>query len=207
MLRYYLNYGNDEDLARGLLILFYPFRNEKEDIHSQDVEKLLSENSKIIEEKRKKFEKYKVMTDLISSIQSQQNEEDKNQEDEAAQDIEATTTDEIEDFNRWARDQATKDLSKFKSLTNLSDMNKLRERISSLNFQQRRLFDDFTERAVSSDVNQKPVYLYLAGNAGTGKSFLVNILIEAVKIIKLKAGDDLKQDLGLKCQTPLRLKA
>lgn len=31
VLRYYLNYDNDEDLARGLLILFKPFRNEMED--------------------------------------------------------------------------------------------------------------------------------------------------------------------------------
>ena len=33
ILRYYLNYSNDEDLARGLLILFLPFRNEMEEIH------------------------------------------------------------------------------------------------------------------------------------------------------------------------------
>ena len=46
---------------------------------------------------------------------------------------------------------------------------------------------------VSSDVNERPVYLFLAGNAGTGKSFLVNILIEAIKHIKIKAGDQLKK--------------
>ena len=28
VLRYYLSYDNDEDLARGLLILFMPFRDE-----------------------------------------------------------------------------------------------------------------------------------------------------------------------------------
>ena len=37
ILRYYLNYSNDEDLARGLLILFKPFRNEMDDIHCKDV--------------------------------------------------------------------------------------------------------------------------------------------------------------------------
>ena len=35
--------------------------------------------------------------------------------------------------------------------------------------------------------------MFLAGNAGTGKSFLVQLLIEAVKIIKIKSGDDLKK--------------
>ena len=34
ILRYYLNYSNDEDLARGLLILFKPFRNEMKEIHT-----------------------------------------------------------------------------------------------------------------------------------------------------------------------------
>ena len=195
VLRYYLNYTNDEDLARGLLILFFPFRNEMEEIHTQDVKKLLSDNNLIIQEKRKRFEKYKVMTDLITSIQSQSKEAENEDDEENGgdKDIETTSVDEIEDFNQWARNQASKDLSKFKNLTDLCDMNKLRSDISSLNFQQRRIFDDFTERSISTDVNEKPVYLYIAGNAGTGKSFLVNVLIEAVKIIKLKAGDELKK--------------
>ena len=55
------------------------------------------------------------------------------------------------------------------------------------------VFDDFTERKVSTDVNERPVYLFLTGNAGTGKSFLVNTLIEAVKHVKIKAGDQLKK--------------
>ena len=73
------------------------------------------------------------------------------------------------------------------------DLNLLRSNISSLNKQQRRLFDDFIERSISDDVNERPVYLFLAGNAGTGKSFLVKVMIEAVKFIKIKAGDDLKK--------------
>ena len=59
VLRYYLSYDNDEDLARGLLILFFPFRNEYEEIHLDDVKQLLRENLQSIEEKRVLFEKYK----------------------------------------------------------------------------------------------------------------------------------------------------
>ena len=84
-------------------------------------------------------------------------------------------------------------MSTLKNLTDVCDPHELRKNISSLNGQQRKLFDDFTERMVSSNLNEKPVYLFLAGNAGTGKSFLVNILIEAVKLIKIKAGDQLKK--------------
>ena len=46
---------------------------------------------------------------------------------------------------------------------------------------------------VSKDNNEPPVYIYIAGNAGTGKSHLVRLLIEAVKIINIKPRDDLKK--------------
>jgi tRNA A37 threonylcarbamoyladenosine biosynthesis protein TsaE len=55
------------------------------------------------------------------------------------------------------------------------------------------LFDDFTERMASTDINERPVYLILAGEAGTGKSHLVQLLIVAVKILKIKAGDELRK--------------
>ena len=40
---------------------------------------------------------------------------------------------------------------------------------------------------------ERPIHLFLSGNAGTGKSFLVKLLIEAIKLIKIKAGDDLQK--------------
>ena len=194
ILRYYLNYSNDEDLARGLLILFLPFRDEMRDIHQKDVKKLLSEKGDIIEEKRGKFEKYKVMADLISNIQTDVEKNDADDEEpDNFEDEETTDPKDINDFEKWARSQASKDLSKFNDLTRLSDINDLRSKISSLNKQQRLLFDDFSERMASIDVDEKPVYLFLAGEAGTGKSHLVRVLIEAVKILKIKAGDELSK--------------
>ena len=166
------------------------------DIHRQDVKQLLAESNVLITEKRKLFEKYQVMCDLIANIEKEtvdkEGEKDSEEED-TFEETETTNLTDIEEFNKWARGQACKELSTMKSLTDIVDPTKLRSSISSLNEQQRRLFDDFTERMVSSDVNEKPVYLFLAGNAGTGKSFLVNILIEAVKLIKIKAGDELKK--------------
>ena len=37
------------------------------------------------------------------------------------------------------------------------------------------------------------MYLFITGNAGTGKSHLVKLLIEAVKIIKITPGNDIKK--------------
>ena len=155
VLRYYLNYENDEDLARGLLILFMPFRDEMVEIHSKDVKKVLFDSRNMVERNRSKFEKYKTMTDLISTIQSdiEANEKNIDCEEDTSDELETTQLEDIDEFNKWAKGQASKDLSKFKNLTSVCDVNQLRLKISSLNTQQRRLFDDFTEHA-SIDVNE-----------------------------------------------------
>ena len=57
--------------------------------------------------------------------------------------------------------------------------------------QSRKLFDDIVERLASDDQNSKPFYLFLTGNAGTGKSFLINVLIDAIKHLKIKADEEL----------------
>ena len=45
----------------------------------------------------------------------------------------------------------------------------------------------------SSEEDESPFYLFLAGNAGTEKSYLLRLIIDAVKLIIIKAGDDLKK--------------
>ena len=124
VLRYYLSYNNDEDMARGLLILFFPFRNEIVDIHSHDVKQLVAENLDFIEEKRALYEKYKLMTDLINKIQSDIESENQgnNEDEEDSTEIETTDTNDIENFNQWAKAQASKDLSKFKELTTICNV-------------------------------------------------------------------------------------
>ena len=165
ILRYYLNASNDEDLARGLLILFKPFRNEFEDIHRCDVKSVLADNRELIAEKRAQFEKYQTMLDLITSIEAkaEDTKESSDAEDDNVEEIESTAIEDIEEFEKWAKDQASKDLSKFKNLTNICDMDDFRTNISSLTQQQRLLFDDFVERLISPDLDEKPIFLFLSG--------------------------------------------
>ena len=150
-----------------------------------------------MEAKRALFEKYKLMSDLISKVQSDMENSEVQIEDQENGDeeneIETTDVKDINDFEKWAKAQASKDLSKFKDLTKVSDITELRKNISSLNYQQRRIFDDLTERCASHDSNERPVFLFLSGNAGTGKSYLLKILIEAIKFIKIKSGDDIQK--------------
>ena len=48
ILRYYLRYENEEELQRAKLILFYPFRNEMEQIHERDIDELYNSKREII---------------------------------------------------------------------------------------------------------------------------------------------------------------
>jgi len=105
VLRYYLNYDNDEDLARGLLVLFHPFRNEMQEIHQHDVRALLKENYDAIQHKRMMFEKFKVMTDLIKKIQpdpANKPTDSSSEDEDSFKEIESTEVLDIEKFNNFA---------------------------------------------------------------------------------------------------------
>ena len=82
VLRYFLKYEEPEDLARGLLILFHPFRSEMEEIHNADVLELLNENKEQIEEKRKLFENHLDLTDLMNEMETLQNDDESYDEEE-----------------------------------------------------------------------------------------------------------------------------
>ena len=65
-----------------------------DDIHTKDVKLLLNENIDIVEKNRKLFEKYKLMSDLVASVQSESElVEDNVDEEEKLQESEIETTD------------------------------------------------------------------------------------------------------------------
>ena len=144
------------------------------------------------------FEKHKVMKDIIESIDKQINDNNENHDEEIEVEgeenlinEESTTVDELENFEKWAKQQAKKSLMKYKDLTSIIKIEDLRNMIMQLNKQQRIIFDDFCERMNEDDAT--PIYLYIAGEAGTGKSFLVKVMIEAMKHLKLTSGMDLRK--------------
>ena len=198
VLRYYLNYENVEDFCRGLLILFFPFRNELTDIHEKDVKDLVLQNWEMIQEKRAKFEAYKVMTDMITDIQKiQENKEDNLIEDEEEESeippLETTSEADLKDFDKWAKKQAQNSLKSMSHYISLKSPLEFRKQICELNCQQRKLFDDIMERETSLDADKQPYFVYVAGAAGTGKSHLLRNLLEGVKQVNVKAGAELEK--------------
>ena len=189
VLRYYLSYDDETALARGLLILFLPFRNELEDIHQKDPLKLLAENKDVVDKNRNIFEKNNLIGDMIKQIEANNDEMDSD-DDEEESELETTERFLINEHEEeYDRQKAIDALPKDNKTTNYLEPSELRRRITSLNSQQRRIFDDIIERTVSSE--KIPYFCYIAGEAGTGKSFVGRTLIYAIQEARVKSGQDL----------------
>ena len=196
VLRYYLPYEDDIELARALCILFLPFRNEMSEIHEDDPLKVLAANSEVINKNRSKFENNHMINDLIKQIERDQ-EKNKDLESESeAEDLEIETTERheiIAQHEEYDRQAASKFLASVETIDTFLDSVELRKRIASLNDEQRRIFDDVIERICDTDVDKEPFYLYIAGEAGTGKSYVAKQIIYAVRETQIKAGQDLEK--------------
>ena len=175
-------------MCRGLLILFLPFRDEMSDIHSKDVELLVFKNRELIVTNRQKYEKYKGMADIINNIENRlesEDAEDKYESDEVSlnDEDETTTREEMKDFHEdyetWIRNEANKSLSSCEQFLDMITPIELRKLIIDLNQQQRKIFDDLVERECSPFEDKEPYHLFIGGLAGTGKSYLMRVLMEA----------------------------
>ena len=65
--------------------------------------------------------------------------------------------------------------------------------VNGLNSQQRKIFDDLIEREMCRNEQKEPYYVFIAGEAGTGKSYLTKVLMEAFKAINIKSGKELNK--------------
>ena len=107
--------------------------------------------------------------------------------------MEETTSEfDINQFVEETKKNALKNIEKpdEKSVVTIED---IRRRINTLNFEQQKIFTDVIERLSSYDKEEKPFYLYIAGEAGVGKSYLLRVLIDSVKYLKMESGDELSK--------------
>lgn len=197
MLRYYMRYDDDLETARALCILFLPFSSELEDIHEKNPQLLVAENSSLINANREKFEKNQYIFDLIKEMENNQTEDQEQEEDEVGRELETTENWEIEAHEEDYDKAKAKGTLPKDDTSSLVDVEELRKQIIKLNIEQRRVFDEICERVNHESFDDNPFYNFLAGEAGVGKSFLVKVLIEAIKYLKTRAGLELDKPLVL----------
>ena len=71
---------------------------------------------------------------------------------------ETTTTEELENFEKWAKQQAHKSLVKYKDLTTIMKIEDLRNLIIKLNEQQKKILDDFCEDCLKM---VRPLFIFI----------------------------------------------
>ena len=199
IIRYFLRYENDQEHHRGLCVLFLPFRDEMAEIHNQDVSELYENHQVEIESVQSQFEKHRQLTELVANVEKNRNNdlgdiEEDDDEHLGLKPIETTCPSDIEKHITEANEAARRSLAGSKPVEKLSDDDYLK-RINSLNSEQRRIFDDIVERFMDEgfmdSTNPDPFYLYIGGEAGTGKSYLLRLLKEAASRIPKSSGKDL----------------
>ena len=193
VVRYFLKYENDEEFYRALCILFFAFRDERKEIHSKNVQELYEDNVEAIEMERRKFEKHRGMVELIKDLEKQKESNADIEENEDKENLyiedETTLPEEIEDFEKEVKSKAKQAISNYNEGAEKMSSETYLDSVISLNEQQRKIFNDFVERI--NDTTIDPFYLYIGGEAGTGKSFLLKLMIEAVKLLPKHSGQDL----------------
>merc|ERR1712115_163256 len=176
IIRYFKGkYDDDITMIRCVMLLFYPFRNEVQEVHNN--EKILEkyeEYKEMVEEEQRLFEPHPDFIDFLENIDNEFVEED------------TTRPEEVQD---WLKKQG-----KIYDGTNirLEDKKKLNKRINTLNVQQRKIFDKLMD--IDDD---KQFFIYLYGQAGTGKTYLLNTIIPALEFKSLKSGVELGKPLIL----------
>ena len=193
VLRYFLRQEDEAELARGLCILFLPFKNELAEIHEKDPMKLVAEHNEVIRLNQRKYENNNFISEMIEKLSRQKEQGGQESDEEVDEDDELETTEryQIEEHQQeYDKSQAIAALPKDDVSRALSLVD-LRKLITSLNHQQRQIFDEICERINEEDYEDRPFYIYLAGEAGTGKSYVIKCLIAAVKQLTAKSGQDL----------------
>ena len=199
IIRYFLKHETDEEYYRALCILFLPFRNEMAEIHSQPVETLYHQNIDVIEAKRQHYEKNRNIVKLIQKAEEKSNGKADEPEDEEDEYVDEETTDlpNIQDFIDSAKAEAERMLKNLKSSKVKMKDDEFFPKLASLNPEQQRIFYDIAERMVIEEDNSDPFYLYVAGEAGTGKSFLLRLLIEFMNRIPKRSGHELDKPASI----------
>ena len=171
-----------------------------EQIHEHDIEELYNSKRNIIEENKSKFENMshggKKMNEIIDLEKQREENLMRNECDSEDEYEETTTADELKDFqkdfDKWKK-EGQKNIKYLKQFTDVICPEDLKTLINGLNGQQRKIFDDILERETCSLTEKEPYHVFIAGEAGTGKSHLTKVLMEAFKSINLHSGKEINK--------------
>merc|ERR1712002_747965 len=188
IIRYFKGkYDDDITRIRCVMLLFHPFRNEVEEVHNND--KILEKYNEWKERVEREQSLFEPNPEFLENIEEENIEEDEEQQEQLDNDFVEEDTTRPEEVQDWLKKQGkVYDGTKIR----LEDKKKLNKRINTLNVQQRKIFDELMD--IDDD---KQYFIYLYGQAGTGKTYLLNTIIPALEFKSLKSEVDLAKPLIL----------
>merc|ERR1712240_655034 len=191
IIRYFKGkYDDDITRIRCVMLLFHPFRNELLEVHNN--EKILekyNENKELVQYEQSLFEPHPEFLDFVENLEQEIIEEDEQHEEELDNEFVEEDTTRPEEVQDWFKKQGKVYEG---SKLNLEDKKKLNKRINTLNIRQRKILDELMDID-----DEKQYFLYLYGQAGTGKTYLLNTITPALEFKSLKSGVDLDKPLIL----------
>ena len=172
VIQYYLQKSDDYEHARGLLLLFVPFRNEEKEISEQNALKIYrnikedAERNEKLQRQISFYQPYQSLMENINDINLDEEEDSDEDSDDGTQTGEHT--------ERFAETTSEADIEKFLQdfnqekieTTDLMEKTELLRLIRTLNEEQRRVLDDVVERLKNTDITANPIHLYVSGDAG-----------------------------------------
>ena len=164
--------SDDYEHARGLLLLFVPFRNEEKEISEQNALKIyrnIKEDAERNEKLQRQISFYQPYQSLMENI----NDINLDEEEDSDEDSDGGT-ETGEHTERFAETTSEADIEKFLKdfnqekveTTDLMEKTELLRLIRTLNEEQRRILDDVVERLKNTDIMANPIHLYVSGDAG-----------------------------------------
>ena len=158
------------------MLLFYPFREEKNEVHDNpNIVQKYNRLKDIVNTNQKEFEPNPDFMSILENVDAHDIISQCIDEQEYVEE-ETTTAEEIENF---MQNQSTiYDGGKIR----LEEKRCLNQRINTLNVEKRKIFDELIDLK-----EDKQFFLYLYGQDGTGKSYLINTLIPALEFKAFKS--------------------
>ncbi|GBN51490.1 hypothetical protein AVEN_267640-1 [Araneus ventricosus] len=194
---------DENEYYREQIMLFTSWRNEKEDILSKDFKQLYTANLETIQINRKEFVAYEDLDleeELMQLEKSRIDEESDNEIEENSlvefeSILEYDENELLGDISRDMKASHGKEFSMFKPVNKYTD-EKYRELLRKCNLKQRDLVNHIKNH-LRTEPNKR-LYIMIEGAAGTGKSFLIDIIVQMLIRIFEKPDQDPTQPTVLK---------
>ncbi|KAG5666323.1 hypothetical protein PVAND_014358 [Polypedilum vanderplanki] len=204
---------DEENFMREMCLLFLPWRNEKQDIEDNDCANLYLQNRQIISENYSKFNAIDLdINDIVRDIEEERRLQEQAQD---ANDPENLNPEENADFfnvyefddnvvrpdlmNEIGEVSLQERTSKY-IVPNIYSDEEYLKLCDSLNSEQR----DYLMHVIScfKDGNELPIYHFISGGAGVGKTCLVRALFQSLmRVFRSLPGTAKKNEIVLAAST------